>query len=149
MAHTLGPRTDVQCRQHGHRRRAHDSAAAPRAHRAASGHESRTRAAHAGRTMIARGPRIELQEGVVQDWLEHAARTNPDGVAVVAGALRLSYYELRARARALASTLTARGVEPGDRVIVFGDNTVETVVGFWAVISTGAAAVIVSALARA
>jgi len=99
--------------------------------------------------MIARGARIELTSGVLHDWLARAAAQSPDAIAVVAGPRSLTYAELMARAHALASALAQRGVQSADRVLIFGDNTLETVVGFWAVLSAGATAVIVSPLARA
>jgi len=36
-----------------------------------------------------------------------------------------------ARSNGLAHTLRDRGVARGDRVIVFADNTIETVIAFW------------------
>ena len=44
------------------------------------------------------------------------------------GQHRVTYDELEARSNALAHHLVARGVARGDRVIIFADNTVETVV---------------------
>jgi amino acid adenylation domain-containing protein len=80
----------------------------------------------------------------LQDYLEHSARRLPDKVALVCQRQRLTYRELDARANALAHTLIARGVERGDRVLVFGDNTVETVVSFWAVLKAGAVVSIIN-----
>jgi amino acid adenylation domain-containing protein len=98
--------------------------------------------------MIARGVRIELSSGVLHDWLARAATNSPEAIAIVAGTRSLTYGELLARVHALAATLAQRGVQGGDRVLIFGDNTLETVVGFWAVLSAGATSVIVSPLAR-
>ena len=47
---------------------------------------------------------------------------------------RVTYGELDARSNALAHTLVKNGVERGDRVILYADNTVECVVSFWAVL---------------
>src|SRR5207249_1910113 len=44
------------------------------------------------------------------------ARAAPDALAVVAPDGRLTYAELRRRARSLARRLAAEGVRPGDRV---------------------------------
>ena len=98
--------------------------------------------------MIARGTRIELEEGVLHDWLARSVARVPEAVAIVAGNRSLTYAQLNGRVRALAAALAARGVQPGDRVLIFGDNTLETGVGFWAVLTAGATAVIVSPLAR-
>jgi HemK-like putative methylase len=52
---------------------------------------------------------------------------------------------MNARANALAHALVARGVERGDRVVVFADNTIETAVAFWAVLKANAVVSIVNA----
>lgn len=54
---------------------------------------------------------------------------SPDKTALVCGGERVGHRELDARANRLAHTLRRRGVERGDRVIVFLDNSVEAVVG--------------------
>ena len=72
-----------------------------------------------------------------------------DKVALVCAGQRLTYRELDARSNALANSLVAGGVERGDRVIVFADNTVETVVSFWAVLKANAVVSIVNPLTKA
>src|SRR5262249_29788916 len=72
----------------------------------------------------------------------------PDKVALVCGEQRVTYAQLDARANALANTLLARGVQRGDRVLVFADNTVEAVVSFWAVLKAGAVGSPVHRLAK-
>jgi o-succinylbenzoate---CoA ligase len=54
----------------------------------------------------------------VQAWLERAARTVPDVVAIEAGEPALSYAELLDGARAGAEELSIRGVLPQDRVAI-------------------------------
>ncbi|MFO0670515.1 MAG: class I adenylate-forming enzyme family protein [Polyangiaceae bacterium] len=54
----------------------------------------------------------------------------------------------RARTRS-RGRFVARGVERGDRVVVFADNTVETVVSFWATLKANAIIVIVNPLTKA
>jgi amino acid adenylation domain-containing protein len=61
---------------------------------------------------------------------------------------RLTYSELDARSNALAHSLVASGVERGDRVVVFADNTVETVISFWAVLKANAVMSIVNPLTK-
>ena len=85
----------------------------------------------------------------LQDYLELAARRLPDKVALVADHKRYTYRDLDRRANALAHTLVDEGVRRGDRVIVFGDNTVDTVVSFWAVLKANAVVSIVSPLTKA
>ena len=86
---------------------------------------------------------------LLHDFLIESARRLPDKVALVAGANRLTYAELHVRSDTLARALVARGVERGDRVVVFADNTVETVVSFWAALKANAIIVIVNPLTKA
>jgi amino acid adenylation domain-containing protein len=81
---------------------------------------------------------------LLHDYLEGAARRLPDKVALVCGGARFTYRELDERANALAHTLAARGVARGDRVLIFADNTVETVLAFWAALKASAVACIVN-----
>jgi amino acid adenylation domain-containing protein len=71
-----------------------------------------------------------------------------DKIALVCGGQRLSYREIDERSNALANSLVAGGVERGDRVIVFADNTVETVISFWAVLKANAVVSIVNPLTK-
>lgn len=86
---------------------------------------------------------------LLHDYLENSARRLPDKVALVCQKRRLSYAELEGDANALAHALGAQGIERGDRVVVFADNTVETVVAFWAVLKANAAVSIVNPLTKA
>jgi fatty-acyl-CoA synthase len=56
-------------------------------------------------------------------FLDRAANVFPTTTAVVDGALRLTYAELRSRARRLAGGLAGLGVRTGDRVAVLAPNT--------------------------
>jgi amino acid adenylation domain-containing protein len=69
---------------------------------------------------------------LLHDYLEAAAARSPEKTALVARQQRFTYGDLDARANALAHALINAGVERGDRVVVFADNTVEAVVAFWA-----------------
>jgi amino acid adenylation domain-containing protein len=86
---------------------------------------------------------------LLHDYLADSARCLPDKVALVCMGQRLSFAELEARSNALAHALVRRGVERGDRVVVFADNTVETVVSFWAVLKANAVVSIVNPLTKA
>jgi amino acid adenylation domain-containing protein len=86
---------------------------------------------------------------LLHDYLIDSARRLPDKIALVCQRQRLSYAEIDARSNALAHALVRRGVERGDRVVVFADNTIETVVSFWATLKANAVITIVSPLTRA
>lgn len=67
---------------------------------------------------------------------------HPEGAtALVDGDERLTYGELRRRVQQGASALAARGIHPGDRVGISGDNSIAVVTGLLAVVAAGAVAV--------
>jgi long-chain acyl-CoA synthetase len=74
----------------------------------------------------------------VEQFLEQAACLFPHKVALVAGETRVTYAELNRRANRLAHTLRERGVERGDRVVLFLPNSVDTVVGLFGALKAGA-----------
>ena len=71
-------------------------------------------------------------------YLDRAARTFPDRVAVVHGTLRRSYSDLYARCRRLAAALKARGIGRGDTVAVLLANTPAMIECHYGVPMTGA-----------
>ena len=85
---------------------------------------------------------------LTREILDSAAARWPDAVAVVAGSSRVTFAQLLGQASALASSLRARGVAPGDRVVVLADNLLETVVAIQAAFQLGAVPAPVSTLTR-
>jgi amino acid adenylation domain-containing protein len=85
----------------------------------------------------------------LHDFLVESARRLPGKVALVARGRRTTYAELEGRSNALAHALVRRGVERGDRVVVYADGSVETVVAFWAVLKASAVVSIVNAQTKA
>ena len=71
-------------------------------------------------------------------FLERAALTSPEHIAVVHGALRRPYRELRDRAVRLASALAARGIGRGDTVAVLLPNIPEMIEAHYGVPMAGA-----------
>jgi amino acid adenylation domain-containing protein len=84
----------------------------------------------------------------LQDYLTVAANRFPDKVALVCGSRRLTYRQLEESSNALAAGLASRGIVRGDRVLIFADNTVETVVSFWAALKADGVAVLVNPLTK-
>jgi amino acid adenylation domain-containing protein len=80
---------------------------------------------------------------LLHDFLMSSARRLPEKVALVCRGERLTYAALDERSSALARALVGRGVERGDRVIIFSDNTAEAVVAFWGTLKANAVASIV------
>ncbi|WP_181174701.1 AMP-binding protein [Mesorhizobium sp. B2-8-9] len=85
---------------------------------------------------------------LLHDYLRHSADRLGDKVALVCGGQRVTYAEIETRANNVAQHLADAGVTRGDRVMIFADNTVETVVGFWAVLKANAVVCIVNPLTK-
>lgn len=86
---------------------------------------------------------------LVNDCLERSAARTPDKVALICAEMRLTYREIDAMANRLAHALRDGGVERGDRVILFLPNSVELVVGIFAVLKANGTFVVVNATTKA
>jgi amino acid adenylation domain-containing protein len=73
-----------------------------------------------------------------EQFLETSARRFPDKVALIVGENRFTYQDLNAMANRLAHGLRRGGVERGERVILFLDNSAEAVISIFAVLKIGA-----------
>lgn len=76
----------------------------------------------------------------IPDALRHWAGQTPERLALTAGAVEVTYAKLGARVSECIATLHSRGVQPGDRVILAGQNTIEWVAHYLAVLAMGAVA---------
>ena len=83
------------------------------------------------------GPSVEPM--TLRDMLTHVVETNPNGPAVVAGELTLTYAELDARSTRLAHVLMVRGAGPETVVALALARSVDYIVALWAVTKTGSA----------
>ena len=63
---------------------------------------------------------------LVKDFLEHSAQHLPDKLALICEEKRLTYAEIDAMANRLANAMIDRGVQRGDRVAIFLNNSVES-----------------------
>lgn len=81
---------------------------------------------------------------LVQEFLQKSAARQPHKVALVCGERRFTYERLDGMANRLANALIERGVRRGDRVALYLDNSLEAVVGIFAVLKAGGAFVAVS-----
>ena len=70
--------------------------------------------------------------------LEEAAGEHPGHEAVVDGATRLTFAELRREAHEVARALVAAGIEPGDRVALWAPNGAPWIVASFGVYAAGA-----------
>lgn len=76
---------------------------------------------------------------LVHQLLERAARTNAQGVAIVDGKRRANYGELDAQSNRLANTLQSLGTKKGDRVGLYLDKSLESLVAVYGIMKSGAA----------
>jgi amino acid adenylation domain-containing protein len=86
---------------------------------------------------------------LLHDYLLDAAHGAPTKVALVCEDRRVTYAELDGWSNALAHGLQRRGVERGDRVVVYAENSIEAVVAFWAALKANAVVSMVNPLTRA
>ena len=70
--------------------------------------------------------------------LRYWARTQPEAIAVADGEETLAYRDLAQRVEAGASLVRALGVNPSDRVVIVGHNSVDWVVAYLSVLRAGA-----------
>ena len=78
---------------------------------------------------------------LIQDILEHNARTHPSRVALVAAKEEVTYRELRDRVGGYAAVLRSGGIGKGDRVAILAHNSVLYLEALFAVTRAGAALV--------
>jgi fatty-acyl-CoA synthase len=81
--------------------------------------------------------RVHLSRLTPLSFLERTATAFPDRVAVIDGDRRLTWSELRERARRLAVALQGAGIERGDRVAFLALNTVELLEAHYGVPAAG------------
>jgi amino acid adenylation domain-containing protein len=85
----------------------------------------------------------------LHDTLHAAARRSPGKVAIVCRGRTITFAALEADSNALAWALQRRGVERGDRVVIFTDNSLEAAVAFYAALKANAVVSIVNPLTKA
>lgn len=85
---------------------------------------------------------------VLHNYLIHSARHNGPKIALVCDGHRITYDQIEAWSNAVANHLVATGIERGDRVMIFADNTVEAVVGFWATLKANAVVCLINPLTK-
>jgi len=75
----------------------------------------------------------------IHEMFEMQARKTPDAIAIVFKDESLSYGELNSRANRLAHYLRHLGVKPDDRVAIYAERGIETIVALLAVLKAGGA----------
>jgi len=85
----------------------------------------------------------------LEGFLEASRGRFPDKIALICGDRRLSYRDVERDANRLAHGLIALGVERGDRVAVYLDNSVEAVLSIFAILKAGAVFLLVNPTTKA
>ena len=69
----------------------------------------------------------------IAEVLSESVRKHADRVALIVDDRRMSFRELDALSNRVANGLVASGVQPGDRVGLFGPNSWEWVVSYYGI----------------
>ncbi len=85
----------------------------------------------------------------VESFLESSASKTPDKIALVCGSSRYTYGELDLLADRLAVSLMSGGVERGDRVVIYLENSLEAVVSIFAALKAGGLFVVLNPTVKA
>ena len=75
---------------------------------------------------------------LVHDFLTQSARRYPDKIALVSGDQRLSYGQIDDLSGCMAASLIDLGLQRQDRVIIFLDNSAESVISLFGILKAGA-----------
>ena len=86
---------------------------------------------------------------LVQEFLENSAECYPDKIALVCEGLCLTYAEIEASANRLAHAMIDHGVQRGDRVAIYLNNSVGAVIGIFATLKAGGVIVPINATTKA
>src|SRR5258708_5366093 len=92
---------------------------------------------------------MEYPQRLLSEGLLRSAARSPDKTAVVVEGKPYSYRELLDAASRLSAALRTRGVERGDRVAIYMDNTWPCVVSVYAVLLAGGAFLVVNPQTKA
>ncbi|HWR82418.1 MAG TPA: AMP-binding protein [Candidatus Deferrimicrobium sp.] len=86
---------------------------------------------------------------LVSDFLVHSASVYPDKIALYFDDATITYRQLHRHARNLAGYLAANGLKRGDRVIIYLQNSPETVVSIFGTLLAGGAFSVVNQTVKA
>ncbi len=86
---------------------------------------------------------------LVHDFLLESAERSPQKTALVCGRERLTYRDLEIRSASLARALRARGLERGDRVLIWQENSVQAIVAIFGVLRAAGVFVVIDPAVKA
>src|SRR3989304_527030 len=74
---------------------------------------------------------------LVNNLLENSAVKYPEKIAITAGEGHYTYREIDQMANKCANALISEGLEKGDRVVIYLDNSIEAVASLFGVLKAG------------
>ena len=83
----------------------------------------------------------QLNHKLIHQFLEHSAERYPDKIALIHEDTRATYAEINTQANHLAQYLIDSNVNPGDRVVIILENSLDYVVSYYGILKAGAVAV--------
>ena len=86
---------------------------------------------------------------LVHEFLSSSTQKFPDKEAVIFGDRRLSYKEVDEQSDMLAASLVKTGLARHDRVIIFGDNSVETIISIYGILKAGGVFIVLNGSLKA
>ncbi|MEW6375905.1 MAG: AMP-binding protein [Thermodesulfobacteriota bacterium] len=75
---------------------------------------------------------------LLQNFLEESAKKFPQKVALISKGERLTYQEIDQKANKISQLLQSQGIQRGDRVAIFLDNSIESVVSLFGILKADA-----------
>jgi long-chain acyl-CoA synthetase len=81
---------------------------------------------------------------LVQEFLERSADRAPEKVALVVDSKRITYSVFEAQSNQLANALIDRGINRGDRVVLYLHNSAELAIGIFGVLKAGGVFVVIN-----
>lgn len=85
---------------------------------------------------------------LLQKFLGESARRFPNKVALIHKGERLTYQQIDEKSNKVAVSLQHQGVQRGDRVAIFLDNSIESVVSLFGVLKADAVFLMLSSLLK-
>ena len=80
-----------------------------------------------------------VEQATIHHWIEEQSRCHPDRIALAFADQQLSYRELDQQANRVAWQLVERDLQPGDRVGLHGEPSLELVIGMLGILKAGTA----------
>jgi len=86
---------------------------------------------------------------LVNNFLENSARMYPDKTALITPEGRFTYREVESLSNKIAHSLLAEGLEKGERIAIFMENSVDAVISLFGVLKAGGIFIMVNPTTKA